>query len=145
MSTDNKTDLSTKKPIISSDSYTDPSGNSYKKCNMSINEDEYYDATGKDAVAALGGIVSIPFILSSLITSACFMSVFMAISVSIYNTSEQKMTGGMIFAVICCLLCLSVFISNIVNYIKAKNNINSIKSNPTARPCYSDKQQKLIN
>jgi hypothetical protein len=124
--------------------YRDASGNVYKRCNAMVNNEEYY-AGGEIALNALGGIFSIPFILSSLLCSACFMSVFIAISVSIYNTSEQKMTGGMIFTIICCLLCLSLFISNIISYIRAKRNMDLLKTNPDARPCYSDKQQKIIN
>jgi hypothetical protein len=123
--------------------YTDASGNTYKICNADVNGNEYY-VDGEDALSVLGGIFSIPFIISSLLCSACFMSVFVAISVSIYNTSEQKMTGGMIFAVICCLLCLSLFVSNIFNYTKAKKNIDLIKTNTNSRPCYSNKQQKII-
>lgn len=133
-----------KKIDTSGNPYVDASGNTYKRCNANVNGEEYYVST-EDALNTVGGIFSLPFIISSLLCSACFMSVFIAIGVSIYNTSEQKVTGGMIFAIICCLLCLSLFISNIINYSRAKSNITSITSNPNSRPCYSDKQQKLIS
>jgi len=124
--------------------YVDPSGNLYKKCNTSFNGEEYY-TNDTQTLNVLSGTVSIPFLIGSIVCSIGFICLFSLIGLSIYKSSEKKMTVGMILTITCCLLCLASLIANIVNFSKAKNQIDNAKNNPEARPCYSEKQYKLIN
>jgi len=53
-------------------------------------------------------------------------------------------TPSIIIAIIFVLCCSSSLIGTIINIYKAKSNITNINNNSESRPCYSDKQQKII-
>ncbi len=135
--------------INQANTYTDPSGNLYKRCNVTINSAEYYEDDSK-VLGTIGGIVSLPFIISSIICSSCFISVFLAIAVSAYNSSSngkdggKSITGGMILAIICCLSCVVLLVYNIISYNTAQKQIITYANDPNSRPCYSTTQQKVI-
>lgn len=128
---------------LGSNLYKDVDGKLYNKCNTTINSEEYY--TGTDvALSAFGGALSIPFILSSLFCSCIITSLLTVLAYTFYKGSEKKITTKVGITGICGIIFLLLSIYNIVNYYKAKNQIQKLTNNPNARPCYSENKKQII-
>jgi beta-lactamase regulating signal transducer with metallopeptidase domain len=146
--------------------YIDQSGIIYNKCNLTVNGEEYYNKS----LEKVGTLVSIPFIISMILCSLLFILILSSLGVSIYNNNsnvvttinttrntdgttiststsdvapKSKFSAGLIIVIICCLCCYSSLITNIFNLVSANKKLK-LKSKEQQRPCYSDKQHKII-
>jgi hypothetical protein len=109
-------------------------------CNSSANGKEYYIPV-EQMGGVVGNAVSIPFLISSISTTSCIAIIFGAIALGIkYGSKEKKTSGGVITLVIFFFICLLSMIGSIVKMIL---NIKDIK-NSGQRPCYSEKEKKVI-
>ena len=111
-------------------------------CNVTLNNEEYYDPNPlKNAGNAIGGMFSLPFILSSLIFSIIFIICFGIFWAIQYNKNGWDVITIILLTIVIC--CMVMCVTNIVQFFKAKRAIsNSITSGQ--RPCFSQKQNKLI-
>lgn len=123
--------------------YKDVDGKLYNICNTIVNSQEYY-TDGNVALSAFSGVVSIPFIISSLFFSCIITSLLTALAYSFYKGSEKKITTKLVITGICCIIFFLSSVYNIVNYYKAKDKIKQLTNNPNSRPCYSENKKQII-
>ncbi len=120
--------------------YIDSNGKRIPYCNATANGQEYY-LSNENAGKAIGGVVSIPFLLSSIGCTSLMAIIFGSIALGIrYGGKDKKTTGGVIALVVFFFLCL---LSMIGSVISMRKNIDEIK-NTGERPCYSKKNLKVI-
>ena len=105
-------------------------------CNTTINKDEYYD---KNFGSSIGSVISIPFLCSSLCITLMFTIVFGLYFKTKY--SQEHFSFATIILLILFLCCLSSCLNNTKNIYVAKKTA----SNNLTRPCYSTKQNNIIN
>lgn len=134
----------------------------FNRCNVSVNSEEYY-YDNLNITKKLGSALSIPFLMSSSFINIIFIIIFLVVGISSYNshnknnlqsnqTSSVPKRGffskignpSIIIAIIFVLCCTSSFIRTIIGIYKAKANLNLVEKNPNSRPCYSDKEKKII-
>jgi len=123
--------------------YTDTDGKLYNKCNATVNSNEYY-IDSDVAISVAGGVVSMPFLISSIICSSIITCLLTMLAYSFYNKSEKKITVKLVFTVLCCFIFLSSTIRSILYINKAKNQMTELTNNPNARPCYSENKKQII-
>jgi hypothetical protein len=127
-------------PVKADEQYTDTDGNKYYYCNTTSNNKEYY-MSPESVGNKVGSVLSIPFLISSIISISSFVIIFGAVALSLkYGSKEKKTTTGVIIFVVLFFICLLSMISSIVSVIL---NINEIKDKGE-RPCYSKDKKQLI-
>ena len=128
-------------PVPSSDdTYTDADGNKIQKCNANSNGQEYY-ISDANAGKIIGGVISIPFTMSSIGCTSVLAIIFGSIALGIrYGGKDKKTTGGVIALLVFFFLCLISMISSIFTM---RRNVNEIKKSGE-RPCYSTKEKKVV-
>ena len=125
---------------INYNDYTDVSGKRILNCNSSTGLNEYY-VSADNAVNAVGGVISIPFLISSVTSTGLTAIIFGCVALGLKYTGTNKPTsGGIIFLVIMFFLCFLSMIGSIIQMILTVNKIK----NTGERPCYSTKQNKVI-
>ena len=94
--------------------YTMIDGKKIYNCNVDNNGNEYY-ISNENANEVVGGIVMLPFILSSIGSTAFMAMIFGAVALGIrYGGKEKKTTGAVIALVVFFVLCLISMIGSIV-------------------------------
>jgi hypothetical protein len=128
-------------PVPSTDNTTTMiNGINMPNCNSSTNGKEYYISPEKSG-KLLGGVLSIPFLLSSIGSTSFMAMIFGLVALGIrYGGKEKKTTTTVIVLVIFFVLCL---LSTIGSIISMRMNIKKIEDSGE-RPCYSTKENKVI-
>jgi hypothetical protein len=128
-------------PVPTTDNTTTMvNGINMPNCNSSTNGKEYYLSPEKSG-KLLGGILSIPFLLSSIGSTSFMAMIFGLVALGIrYGGKEKKSTNAVIVLVIFFVLCLLSMIGSIISM---RMNIKKIQVEGE-RPCYSEKEKKVI-
>jgi hypothetical protein len=146
---------------VYNEKYYDKDTNKYfDRCNFSINSDEYFVSSTNNF--EYEGIISttffsIPALISSAIVYIIFIIIFIVVGISSYKSHNKNIdvsqrgffsrigTLSIIVSILCVICCSSSLIGTIIYIYIEKQYLEDINiAHNNSRPCYSDKQQKII-
>jgi hypothetical protein len=119
------------------------------RCNIKKNGQEYYSQIYNNESAKKAGYGMIILSLCCCLICLCLsMSSTFGLSYKYYKDADSKLTAGVIILIIIGICSLSSVFSNFGQMFRSKGDSEKILSEDQddgIRPCYSEKEKKVIN
>jgi hypothetical protein len=110
-----------------------------KNCNTTIDGEQYYTSNNR---ALAGDALSVPFLLSSVAISLILTLCFGYTTYSQYQVSQWTLGTFCLFIVF--LICLCSCLNSAMEVKTTQDDIANITNAKDARPCYSERDHKMI-